>query len=228
MPQDPSDMGAKHPQSQGFTRDLDAILGLCTAAKVPLSAIEDILHARGFATMSLIICIPFIQPVPVPGLSLLFGLLHMAFGLRVALGQRGGLPPWLKRREIAGQTLANMVTGTKKVFAYVERLFRPRFSLWLQRPWENLVGVSMMFSGLALCMPLPPVILFSNSLPAWAIILLCLGYIERDGLFVLMGHVLAIATWIYFAIWGEVIWLAVVEVWNRWLAEYLNLPRLQG
>ena len=41
---------------------------------------------------------------------------------------------------------------------------------------------------------------FSNTLPALAILLLSLGMLERDGLFIVSGHVMNIVTVIYFAI----------------------------
>ena len=65
-------------------------------------------------------------------------------------------------------------------------------------------------------MPLPPVVLFSNGLPAFGVLLLCLGWIERDGLFALSGHLIAFGTWIYFATWWEVLKLALQAAWRRW------------
>jgi hypothetical protein len=44
-----------------------------------------------------------------------------------------------------------------------------------------------------LSLPIP----FSNSLPAWAVVLLAVGMLEKDGLCVLLGHLTAVATWIF-------------------------------
>ena len=40
---------------------------------------------------------------------------------------------------------------------------------------------------------------FSNTLPAVAVLLLCIGLLQRDGLCVLLGHVMNLLTMAYFA-----------------------------
>ncbi|MCX6107120.1 MAG: exopolysaccharide biosynthesis protein [Proteobacteria bacterium] len=193
---------------QSFTADLDAIETLVKAHRVKVEEIERVLDGRGFASLALILSLPFVQPIPLPGLSMVFGVAFMALGLRLVLGRAGGLPQWVRRREIDGVTLQKMIHGARKIFAYVERFFKPRLALALRPPLESLVGLGIMLSGFAMTLPLPPVVLFSNSLPAWAIICLCLGYLERDGLVVVIGHVVALATWVYYAFWWEAVKLA--------------------
>ncbi len=111
-------------------------------------------------------------------------------------------------RQIEAKTVRKICTSGIKFFSYLEKFFSPRWPLFYKGLTMRLIGLSMLTSGLALCLPLPPVILFSNSFPAWSVILLCLGILERDGLFILLGHVLAVATWLYFALWWEAIQLA--------------------
>jgi hypothetical protein len=42
-------------------------------------------------------------------------------------------------------------------------------------------------------LPIP----FTNSIPAWAVLLLAIGMMEKDGLFVLFGHLTALFTWVF-------------------------------
>ncbi len=196
-----------------FAHDLEAIhLFIQGKAKVTLGDLEGHLEGRGFATLALILSVPFIQPIPLPGVSVAFGVAQMALGMRLIFGAYGGLPGWVKKREVETQTVSRVVLGGAKLFAKVERLFKPRLLVLLKPPFENLIGVFMITSGIALSLPLPPVILFSNSIPAWSIILLSLGYLERDGFFVLLGFLGAIATWVYFGLWWEVIAVGLVKV----------------
>jgi hypothetical protein len=188
-----------------FTQDLEAIRQQATGEKISLAEIETILQGRGFATINLILCIPFIQPIPLPGVSIIFGLAVMALGMRLALGRSTALPEFVTRRQIDTESLRRISEGAIKLFSYVDRLFKPRLGFMLTPPLLSLVGVSIVLSGLALSLPLPPVILFSNSLPAWAVILLCLGFLERDGLVIAIGHCIALATWLYFAFWWEAV-----------------------
>lgn len=188
-----------------FTQDLEAIRQQATGEKISLAEIEAILQGRGFATINLILCIPFIQPIPLPGVSIIFGLAVMALGMRLALGRSTALPEFVTKRQIDTENLRRISEGAIKLFSYVDRLFKPRLGFMLTPPLLSLVGVSIVLSGLALSLPLPPVILFSNSLPAWAVILLCLGLLERDGLVIAIGHCIALATWLYFAFWWEAV-----------------------
>jgi hypothetical protein len=52
-----------------------------------------------------------------------------------------------------------------------------------------------------LVLPLP--IPFSNNLPAWAILLIAAGLVERDGLFVALGYLMFAAGVAYLWLFGE-------------------------
>ena len=64
----------------------------------------------------------------------------------------------------------------------------------------NLIGLGIASGGLLLSLPLPPLIPFSNTIPAFAVLFLAAGMIERDGLLVLIGHCVNVAAWIYFSL----------------------------
>src|SRR5690606_34997907 len=110
------------------------------------------------------------------------------------------------------KTLLTLIKNVRKVFSYMERLFKPRLAFMLKPPLLNLISCSMVISGLALSLPLPPVILFSNSLPGCAVIFLSIGYLERDGLVILAGHILTVASWCYFAFWWEAVKFAFTRL----------------
>jgi hypothetical protein len=59
----------------------------------------------------------------------------------------------------------------------------------------RLIGLGIVIPVLGLMLPLP--IPFSNSIPALAVVLLAIGMLEKDGLCVLLGHLTAVATWVY-------------------------------
>ncbi len=60
---------------------------------------------------------------------------------------------------------------------------------------SRLVGFGIVIAGVGLMLPLP--IPFSNSIPAWAVVLLAVGMMEKDGLCVLLGHLTAMGTWVF-------------------------------
>jgi len=55
-------------------------------------------------------------------------------------------------------------------------------------------------AALLLALPLP--IPFTNMIPGWAIFLIALGLMERDGLFILAGHLVLFISLAYFALLG--------------------------
>ena len=68
------------------------------------------------------------------------------------------------------------------------------------RLWCSGVGL-----GGLLIFPLG-LIPFSNTLPAWGILLLAAGLLQRDGLLILLGYLFLLGTIIYF---GALAWAAL-------------------
>jgi hypothetical protein len=69
---------------------------------------------------------------------------------------------------------------------------------------NSVNGIVLMVSVLLLMAPLP-LVPFANTLPAIAIILLCLGMAERDGVLILAGYVLSVVSAAYVS---GILWLA--------------------
>ncbi len=65
---------------------------------------------------------------------------------------------------------------------------------WMCYPPARKVinGIAIFLLGLFLALPLP--IPFSNLSAAWAIFLMALGFLEDDGLFVLLGYAVMLIT----------------------------------
>jgi hypothetical protein len=72
----------------------------------------------------------------------------------------------------------------------------------------------MLLAALVLLLPLP--IPFTNSFPAWAILLLAAGLLERDGVFILAGYLVFTAGVFYFIFLGEAA-TALVQSLVQWL-----------
>ncbi|MEW6681910.1 MAG: exopolysaccharide biosynthesis protein [Nitrospirota bacterium] len=188
-----------HETDQRPTRlsdDLRAILDRAAGNALSLRQIVEVLHGRGFDVLVIILVLPFCQPIPLPGLSTPFGLALMFFGLRIALRQRPWLPDCLLRREISYETLAKIVTTATAVAKRLEKVIHPRFRFMKQWWSFNAVnGLAIASSSFLLMLPLP--IPFSNTIPAWSILLLALGMMEEDGAVIVLGYLMAGAAWTY-------------------------------
>ncbi len=189
----------QHPTR--LSDDLRAILGCAAGKALSLRQIVEVLRGRGFDVLVIILVLPFCQPIPLPGLSTPFGLALMFFGFRIALRQRPWLPDWLMRREISYETLHKIVTMTSAVAKRLEKVIHPR--LRFVKSWWSfnaLNGLAIASSAFLLMLPLP--IPFSNTIPAWSIMLLALGMMEEDGAVIVLGYLMAGAAWTYLiALW---------------------------
>jgi hypothetical protein len=188
-PQDNPKAGAE-PLSP-LSSDLQALHDRLDGNSLTVREIEQSLKGRGFAILILLMTIPFCL-IPVPGLSTPFGIAILIMGFRMACGQKPWLPDFILNKEVPHDRLKKLLKMSAAVSLRLEKLVKPRMR-FLQR-WPgmvNLTGASIASGGLLLLIPLP----FSNWLPAWAILLLTAGMMEKDGLLVLIGQCLTLVSW---------------------------------
>lgn len=170
-------------QPHRLSEDLRRILREADGRDLTLREIEAMMQGRGIAAMALFIALPFLLPNP---LSFVFGVPLIILGLRIALDQPSWLPVRVLDRKIPHWVLVRIVTVGLWVFSKVERVSKPRWVF--MHSWggmRRLIGVGVVVS--AFVMALPAVV--PNFVPAAAIILLLLGLIEEDGVFVALGYV---------------------------------------
>lgn len=204
------------PPPSRLSSDLRELLRETAGRSMTLGELEEILKGRGFGMFLLLMALPFTFPLPIPGLSVPFGIVIMLIGLRIALGRKPSLPGFILARRIPQSVLEKTVGIGLKIATRLEKLVKPRMH-FLQR-WPgmvNLIGLGIASGGLLLSLPLPPLIPFSNTIPALAVLFLTAGLIERDGLLVLIGHVVNIAAWIYFSVMFAAAGHGIHLLWER-------------
>jgi len=182
-----------------FSQELRDLAAQFADRPARLSELLAATQGRGFDMLLVLIALPFITPVPLPGLSTPFGLVIMLIGARLALGRRPWLPQKLLQRELPAQFIARVLAAASRVVRWLEFLLRPRLH-FLQEQWiyRRVAGTLIMVSGLLLLLPLP--IPLTNSFPALTVVLLAAGAMERDGLFFLAGCTSFAATLAYFGL----------------------------
>lgn len=161
-----------------------------------------VLGGRGYMLLVLLLALPFITPIPLPGLSVPFGLAIALISLRLTLGLRPLLSKNLQRKELPAGFIGKVFTVAEKILRFLEKFLRPRLTFLTDTPLlTQLHALLMLLAALALLLPLP--IPFTNSFPAWTILLVAAGLLERDGLFILAGYVVFVAGVFYFVFLGE-------------------------
>lgn len=182
---------------------------------ITLREVIQTLGGRAYLLLVLLLSIPFITPIPLPGLSTPFGLAIVLISFRLSLGQRPWLSKNLQRKELPAGFISKVFGFSEKVLRLFEKFLRPRLTFLIDTPLlAQLHAVLMLIAALALLLPLP--IPFSNSFPAWTILLLAAGLLERDGLFILAGYVVFVAGVFFFIFLGEAA-TSLVQASLEWL-----------
>ncbi len=182
---------------------------------VTLREVLYILGGRAYLLLVLLLALPFLTPIPLPGLSTPFGLAIALIALRLSLGQRPLLSKKLQRRTLPAGFITKLFSLAEKVLRFLEKFLRPRLTVLTDTPLlRQLHAVLMLLAALTLLLPLP--IPFTNSFPAWAILLIAAGLLERDGVFILAGYVVFVAEVFYFVFLGEATARLMQELWQWW------------
>jgi hypothetical protein len=160
-----------------------------------LAELKNALKGRGSAMLLILLALPFCF-VAIPGLSMPFGIAISLIGACLVIGREPWLPRFIMNRRLSSARSDQLLAGAIKVARRLEKFVRPRLSFLHAGPGMlRLIGFGIVIAGVGLMLPLP--IPFSNSIPAWAVVLLAVGMMEKDGLCVLLGHLTAMGTWVF-------------------------------
>lgn len=146
-----------------------------------------LLGGRGRAGLILIFAFPNVLPAP-PGLSGVLGLPLLYLSFQMMMGRLPWLPQFIGARSMSRERFSQLIESLGPWLARAERLLRPRWP-WLVGPIaERIVGTLCLVLAAVLALPIP----FGNMLPAFAIFLIALGMLERDGIWVMIGSLVGV------------------------------------
>jgi len=161
-----------------------------------LSAAAARLQETGLALVLVFVCLPFLQPVPMGGLSSVVGPFVILQGLQLARG-RGALwvPDWIGRRRISARSAEVLLGAARALFRLTARFSGARL-----RPLARAgraAGLGMVLCGAMLALPVP--IPLSNIACAAPVVLWSLALLEDDGVFALLGWLTLAASLLFHA-----------------------------
>jgi hypothetical protein len=191
------------PLETRFSDQLAQVLKCADGRGLTIAQILDVMAERGHFMLLLLITLPFMLPVPTLGLSAPAGIVTCVLGFCVAVGAKPWLPMFLLKKEVSYATLEKMVCRALKIARWLERVVRPRLQFMVWPGARNVAGVALLSASIVLSLPIP--LPFANAIPATAIVLLAIGYLERDGVFVIAGHIVNVASWVLLFLFGDFI-----------------------
>lgn len=206
----PAAAGPPAPASR-LSADLAALRLRAAGKPFTVDELTKELKGRGFAMLPLLLALPFCV-IPVPGLSTPFGIAVFFIGISIAAGQEPWLPAFARRKTISPARLVRILDGGIWFARTMERFVKPRMRFLQSWPgMMNVIGLGIASGGLLLMLPLP--IPFTNTIPAWAVVFLAAGIMQRDGLLVLLGFLLTLASWAFIGL----CWVLGVEGFDKLL-----------
>lgn len=181
-----------------FSRVLTRIRTASESGDLTVRELIALFGPRGHAFLTLFLVLPFLQPIPIPGVSSVLGTVMALAGFFMLRGR----PPWVPERvarvRIEKHFLLKVGGALESFLRRMERIVRPRGAYLFQRPWFRILnGTLLCIHGLLLALPLP--IPFSNFLPAIVLFLIALGSLEEDAIVIVAGYTATIATALFFA-----------------------------
>jgi hypothetical protein len=167
---------------------LSRLLAAQGGGPATVGAVVDHFAERGLAAALALLALPIALPVPMPGISAVFGLPIGLIALQLALRRRRlWLPAAIRRRPLDPARLQVAGAIAVRWLTRLERVLRPRLVL-LCHPWmQSLYGLICAWLALILFLPVP----FGNVLPSLSVFALAVAVLERDGLAALAGLALS-------------------------------------
>lgn len=179
-----------------------------------LGEIRDRLDERGFGLLILILSIPCLVPA-LYGVPQVIGVPIILLAGQLLVGMK---EPWLPQGLLARRApqawLDRMADFAEKRMGWFERLSRPRLGFLATGAGERLAAVFMILATVTIVLPM------TNTIPSVALAMLAVGLIQRDGLFVLLGAVVA-TVWAGFLI-AAVLGVAHGATWAAGIAGYFQ------
>lgn len=182
---------------QPLSQSLEALLGTAEDKSVlTLNEIVERTGGRGIYLFLILISLPFITPIPLPGFSLIVGVIIFIAGMRMALGLPPKLPGFIGKKAIPVERQRKIIAASVKWVKRIERMAKPRGREWIGHTVSlRANGLLIAFLGMLLVLPLP--VPFTNSGPGLAVIFLCVSLMEEDAVLVWVGYFLSAASVIY-------------------------------
>lgn len=151
-------------------------------------ALTERLSERGFGLIILVLALPNLVPIILPGLSTITGLLIIIFALQMILGRKEiYLPEKFAYREFSGVILKHIVKYCSPTLKFIERFMRPRL-VEISDKSERLVGSVILIMAVIMFLPIP----LMNFIPAFCISFLALGFLQKDGMVIFIAIFISI------------------------------------
>lgn len=167
---------------------LSAIESACSEESVSVDEIFDEIGRNSFAPALLVPALLLVSPLSgIPGFPTVGSVVILLFAVQAILGvEHVWLPSIIRKRELPCRRVSKAVGWLAKPAHWIDARTERRLSIFARHPWQNVAYGAMIL--LALIMPFLEVLPMVTSVACFAISLLALGIMVKDGLLVVFGY----------------------------------------
>lgn len=201
-------MTGPSPQETAISDRLDQLVLEAAGEPVTLDWVLARLHERAFGLFLLFLalpcCIPFLYGIPqIVALPMMFVSLQILAGRRVPW-----LPEKLGARKVTPDGLAQLARRAGPWLRRIEALSRPRLSALTRSPADQVLGLALVLFSASILVPLPG----TNTVPGFAVVIVAMGLLERDGVLVILGTLIGTA-WIATLVFAGATLASLIKAW---------------
>ncbi len=206
----------KQSRDASLGEQLASIIEQLPEDSITLGELLDVFGDEGLLLLTALLTLVFLIPVSIPGVSTVFGGAILLIGVSRLFGKPLWIPRRLRDKALPAAKLRPALTGGMSWVRRMERISRPhRLRAMVDGRFVGVFNNLAFILAAVLLMAPFGFVPFSNTLPGIALLLYAIGFIQRDGVAVLLGHLANIATIIYFGILIAGGGLAVRELIQR-------------
>lgn len=177
---------------------------LATDTDVTVGEIFERVAGRGYGLLMIVLGLPMLIPILPPGASTVVGPIYMLLAVQLVVGfGRPWLPKWLRRHELSQRSVERFRRRGLPLVRRLERFSRRRFGVLNNPVMTRLAAVIIFSMGLILLSPAP----FLNTLPALTVMIIGVGLLNDDGIFLMIGILLGL---VVMGVFAATIGLAIV------------------
>ena len=157
-------------------------------ANISIGEICSKLGGRSFGILMLFFAIPGAIP-SLPSVTSIFAIPIIVFAVQLIMGYpRPYLPKYFLDMTFSRTTFNTIINKSNKYLVSFEKLCKPRIFWLTDKKYEKLHGMLILILAIIFLIPLP----FMNWPPSFAICLIALALIERDGILMILGLVASV------------------------------------
>ena len=207
-------------KAEGADRLSAILIAIAEAEDKERISVGDLLEAlkrRALGALMFIFAVPTALPMP-PGVSAVLGAPLLFLTIQLMLGMQPWLPKLITERSLSRVDFHRVVRTVAPWLARAEGVMRPRLTFLAHRPFVYLLGFASFAMAFILFLPIP----LGNMLPSVAICIMALGLLERDGVWIVLGLLVAVASVVI--VWG-VFWAIIfgsLYVLSNWFGIHLG------